>query len=398
MAKYPRKFRKFLLLLLCTLVFVIGTTTVYATTYFVATSGNDSNPGTSGAPFLTIQKCVDTVVAGDTCTVANGTYRDTDGNGIVVYARSSSGTASAPITIKSTNPWGAVIVLPGIDSINAGFYIGQSYYIIEGFDITGGTGTGLNASNTAIVFGGTGNIARKNKIHHIGRSVCSNSAFSASGIFLTGANSVTIDQNQIYSVGRLKNGENGCSTTIYHHDHGIYIKGGSNVVISRNVLYDDNRGWPIHVFGSTVNQLFIFNNTLSDNNSTTLISGQILLCSTITNAIIRNNISYKATTGMINYYSLTATNVVVDHNLSDTAVATGSYSGVSIGSNLTGISPGFMDTATRNYQLTVGSAAVDAGMNVGLWFTGSAPDIGALELGEGTTSPAPSPPRNLTVR
>ncbi|MHC5542321.1 hypothetical protein ACYOEI_29205, partial [Singulisphaera rosea] len=50
-------------------------------TYYVATTGNDSNPGTSGSPWLTVQHAVDyalnTVDSGGfnvTISVANGTY------------------------------------------------------------------------------------------------------------------------------------------------------------------------------------------------------------------------------------------------------------------------------------------------------------------------------------
>jgi hypothetical protein len=48
-----------------------------ATTYYVATNGNDSNPGTLYRPFLTIQKAVDIMHPGDTVLVRGGVYRET---------------------------------------------------------------------------------------------------------------------------------------------------------------------------------------------------------------------------------------------------------------------------------------------------------------------------------
>ena len=73
-----------------------------ATTYYVAKNGSDSNPGTQGSPFLSIQHAANSVSAGDTVIVGDGTYVET-----VFISR--SGTSSARITFKSQNKWGAII-------------------------------------------------------------------------------------------------------------------------------------------------------------------------------------------------------------------------------------------------------------------------------------------------
>ena len=44
--------------------------------YHVAKNGSDANPGTAGAPFLTISKAAEVLTAGDTVTVHCGTYRE----------------------------------------------------------------------------------------------------------------------------------------------------------------------------------------------------------------------------------------------------------------------------------------------------------------------------------
>jgi len=44
--------------------------------YYVAKTGNDSNPGTQAQPFLTIQKGVNSMVAGDTLYIRAGTYNE----------------------------------------------------------------------------------------------------------------------------------------------------------------------------------------------------------------------------------------------------------------------------------------------------------------------------------
>ena len=44
------------------------------TTYYVATSGSDSNTGSQAQPFLTIQRAANLVNPGDTVVVADGIY------------------------------------------------------------------------------------------------------------------------------------------------------------------------------------------------------------------------------------------------------------------------------------------------------------------------------------
>jgi len=45
-----------------------------ANTFYVATSGNNANPGSQSLPWLTLQYAVDNVNPGDTILVASGTY------------------------------------------------------------------------------------------------------------------------------------------------------------------------------------------------------------------------------------------------------------------------------------------------------------------------------------
>lgn len=65
------------------------------TTFYVSPSGNDRNSGrTIKASLRTIQRCADLALAGDTCEVLAGTYRET-------VNVPNSGTADAPITIEA---------------------------------------------------------------------------------------------------------------------------------------------------------------------------------------------------------------------------------------------------------------------------------------------------------
>jgi len=86
--------------------------------YYVATTGNNSNPGTKSQPWRTIQKAADTMEAWDTCIVVAGDY----------YERvrvTRSGTSDGPISYVAQ---GAVTM--------RGFTVLADYIKLTGFDIT----------------------------------------------------------------------------------------------------------------------------------------------------------------------------------------------------------------------------------------------------------------------
>lgn len=75
---------------------------LFAATYYVTKTGNDSNAGSQSAPWLTIGKAAGVASAGDTVNIAAGTY-----SGAVTFSR--SGSAGAPITFLG----GGVVVVAG---------------------------------------------------------------------------------------------------------------------------------------------------------------------------------------------------------------------------------------------------------------------------------------------
>jgi Right handed beta helix region len=79
------------------------------TTYFVSPTGSDLNTGDSTHPFQHIQKCADVMVAGDTCTINAGTYREK-------VTPLHSGTATSPITYQPAA--GATVRVDGTDYVN----------------------------------------------------------------------------------------------------------------------------------------------------------------------------------------------------------------------------------------------------------------------------------------
>lgn len=117
------------------------------TTYYVSKSGNDSNDGSEGSPWLTLNGLNGNLVAGDTVLIGEGTYQEQGTAGFMSIgtaqgdiARSTwnitvSGTEGQPITFMA-NPanTGPVIidgnhVFGGNASFNGGIFIGYNKYL-----------------------------------------------------------------------------------------------------------------------------------------------------------------------------------------------------------------------------------------------------------------------------
>lgn len=123
--------------------FVIITIPLYASTYYVATTGNDSNPGTIERPFATWQKGFNVAVAGDIVYIRGGTYYPRGVNGRNTYSgvfvSGKNGTSSNPINI-----WAYPGETPVLDCSNItqtgsrmGIYLYDAdYWYLKGLSIT----------------------------------------------------------------------------------------------------------------------------------------------------------------------------------------------------------------------------------------------------------------------
>ncbi|MBZ5658695.1 MAG: DUF1565 domain-containing protein, partial [Acidobacteriia bacterium] len=100
--------------------------------FYVAPTGNDSNPGTQAAPWRTIQHAADTARAGSTVNVRGGIYEE------LVSINASGNATDGFITVRSYPGETAVLeaahLTPsersGVLTINS-----KSYVRIEGFEI-----------------------------------------------------------------------------------------------------------------------------------------------------------------------------------------------------------------------------------------------------------------------
>ncbi|MGB2603372.1 MAG: right-handed parallel beta-helix repeat-containing protein [Candidatus Sulfotelmatobacter sp.] len=209
--------------------------------FYVSTGGSDSNSGSMGSPWLTIQHAANSVTAGATVYVYGGVY----GEAVNFPA---SGTASAPITFESYPGQNAVIdgtnvvcctsnpASSGNETQGLITIVDQSYITVSGFEIRNFT-TGKAADTPAGVWitgSGTGVHLLNNLVHNITTSSEKNgNAFGIAvyGTAQTAINNLVISGNQVYS---LKTG----------NSESVNVDGNvTNFTITNNIVHDnDNIG------------------------------------------------------------------------------------------------------------------------------------------------------------
>lgn len=135
-------------------------------TYYVAPTGDDANPGTLSQPWRTIQHAADSVNAGDTVFVRGGVYTETvflerSGSAVDGYITFQRYPEETPILDGSefNSPDGDV----------AFYIADQSYLILNGFEIRHYTTTQADAVPTGIFVTGASHHLQllHNHIHHI---------------------------------------------------------------------------------------------------------------------------------------------------------------------------------------------------------------------------------------
>lgn len=267
---------------------------------YVATDGNDGNPGTADAPLRTVEKGLDSVRPGQTLYLRGGTY-------VEDVQAAPAGTASARITV-SAYP-GERPVIKGLVSISNprfvtfnGFNVtwNSGGYDEHMFKITGGTSWILQNSEiwgarsfADLLISGSphGWVVRNNVIHDTygGESDVnrSHNIYANTNLDATGG---VIERNLIYNATHGTNvklaGAGGSSggaanvvvryNTIYNATQPLLIGDGSrNITVTRNIIGKSAKGNVIRLYklvGSGVsvvdNVLFAGSSACADFDST----------------------------------------------------------------------------------------------------------------------------------
>lgn len=133
---------KWIYILLFSVVFFVDG---FSTQIFVASDGNDSNPGTIGQPLQNISTAVGMAQAGDTIFVRGGVY-----SLLTTISISKSGSQNNMyhlLAYQDERPLLDFSSMP-VSSSNRGVKLSGSYWYVKGLDIMGAGDNGMNMSGS----------------------------------------------------------------------------------------------------------------------------------------------------------------------------------------------------------------------------------------------------------
>jgi parallel beta helix pectate lyase-like protein/uncharacterized protein DUF1565 len=394
---------------------LLGAPAVDAATYYTAKTGNDANPGTAAAPFLTVNKGVRGLRPGDTLLIRSGTYAEALRNTI------PGGTSwSAPVTVAAY-PGEPVTLRPNTGADLILYFSGATkhHIIVDGLILDGtnisvsgiiidhetdatktshhirikntevknipaiGIGvrklsqfnefinlrvhrTGLSGTGHGFYIHSDNNLVEYSRIYDNGK--CGIQFYDVDG----GVDHNIFRYNDVYNNGYgLQGGQYGTTCTT-----GLWIGAGTDTLVYNNLVWK-NKGNGIMVGGGAANAQ-IYNNTIYANGSRGLyINGGA------PNAVVKNNISYG--NGQAGIYTENS-NLILTNNLTS--------------------NPLFVDAAQANFKLQTSSPAINAGATLSAVPDdhvrvsrpkGTHYDIGAYEYTGSTSSALVTAPMGLRM-
>jgi hypothetical protein len=234
------------LLFLIAFIVLLGllTAPAIATDYYVAQNdpnADDSNPGTEALPWKTLLKACQTVVAGDTVYVKEGTYIDTENSFEKKFKPANSGTETNPIAFISTPQHAAVVRSDSLPSSRDDYAWalswGTQYVVIDGFKIEGGLVLGYDGCDHCTV---------KNCELIYGRCPDSDPSLNW-GLALHHANDCTLENNYVHDM--TDSGNNAHNTAC------IMMFGNCDRTIIQGNTADASGGIVYNAFGQKAGQM-----------------------------------------------------------------------------------------------------------------------------------------------
>lgn len=390
-------------------------------TYYVAPGGSDAAPGTLAAPWRTIQKAADTVVAGDTVLVRSGTYAER----VVMRASGAAGAeitlaaypGEAPFLDGATVPigddWAGLLDIANVGYVrvrglsvrnagphfdNAGILVDTAHHVVLERNSTHDTASsGIGVWNSAdvtvdgndvalacndgrqeaITIGNTSAFeVRRNVVHDGGPGTRGGEGIDVKD----GSRGGKVYANHVFRLNRLGIyvdawDEHTYAVEVYGnlvHDvtDGIVLgaeAGGllENVRVHDNVVYGAAyRGLLVYAAGlpgaHPMKDLWLVHNTLHANGTSGWGGGIAVDNPGATGVVVRNNVaSQNASFQVLVGLDVPAAAVAVDHNLIDGF--RGDPEGETRGTDYVEGDPLFASPADRDYHLRAGSPAIDRG-------------------------------------
>ncbi len=211
---------------------------------FVSPTGDDSNPGTSALPKLTIQAAVNTATAGSAILVSKGVYREN-------VSITRSGSINMPIWLISIDGFGTASINPPTAKSTIQGY-GVQYILIQGFHIVAPRSGGTD--DNGIKFAqASSDYSLPNSHIAIMDNTIEIPANGETGIKISQTSNAHVVRNSILNavgvgidLGACRNSAiawNYCVNTSVNSAFGIYVKGGSyNIQIHDNYVVGSKFG------------------------------------------------------------------------------------------------------------------------------------------------------------
>jgi hypothetical protein len=369
---------------------------INAGTYYISSTGSDNNDGSSNLPWLTVSYAWMNSGGGDTVYVRAGTYTESQ----IWFHPNSQGSGNE-------NQFWTLIGYPGETPIfeNSRFIIDDNYIRIQSLHFTGKSflqavnWAGLHehieiidnefsgAPGVPIYFNANNGLVQGNYIHP---------QWTVHGIYVMHGNGNIIrdnyikgiekygihiyDENKYAYFPRITNLLVENNTVIASQSRsGIIISAGQSidfsieidsVVIRNNVVISNfEDGITIRYYGK-VRNIDIFNNVVYGNRA----MGLRISAEDVDQIAVKNNIF--STNNLHIDVSSNCDNLYFSHNLY--------WQSNSAGPNVTDKNavyedPLFQNVNEEDFHLGSGSPAIDAGVDVGIPYNGTAPDLGAFE-------------------
>ncbi len=216
------------------------------TTYYVATTGSDSDPGTITAPFATLRHAASVTRPGDTVLVRQGTYHQ------LLTPTVSGNTAQGPITFE-TYPGelatidGTGLPIPngqnGLVTLNS-----ISYVIIQGFELRNYSTTSVHQVPIGVYLTGAGTGAQiiNNHIHDIittAKTTPKKCGSDALGMAIYGSEAPASISGLVISGNEVNGLQTGCSESISVNGNVDGYAVTSNLVHDNDNIGIDSEGF-----------------------------------------------------------------------------------------------------------------------------------------------------------